>query len=588
MRTAALVSEDGSIDWLCLPRFDSGAVFAKLLGDESHGRWKLAPKDGTVVSRTYRDGSFVLDTEWETPTGTATITEYMPTRGDITDESDLIREVTCTSGEMEIEMDFRIRFNYGESVPWVEQVTIEGRRALQATAGPNAVYLTGPLPTPDDEAHRASFPMKEGDTLRWDLIWALSYTDKPERDNFDKLLEDTLEYWDEWSSTIEAKGPYADYITRSLLVLRALTDHATGGIVAAPTTSLPEEFGGERNWDYRYTWLRDSALTIEALIAHGFKNGAMAWRGWPLRALAGDIHSLRIMYGLGGELHLPEHELEHLPGYENSRPVRIGNGAAEQFQGDVVGEVMVALAKMREAGIDEDERSWNLQKELLEYAAVNLDRPEHGIWEMRGELEEFTHSGAMMWAAFDCGIRAVEEHGFEGNVEKWRKHRDALRKEVEERGWNEEIQSYTQTYGSTEVDASLLQLPQIGFIEYDDPRMLSTVERIEKDLLDEHGFLHRYRTQSGKDGLDGDEYPFIICTFWLAEQYALTGRDDDAKRIMDGVVAVASPLGLLSEEYSTEHGRLAGNYPQAFSHLGLIRAADALAGARPGREYRED
>ena len=314
MRSAALVSEDGSIDWLCLPRFDSEAVFSKLLGDESHGRWKLTPRDGEIISREYREGSFVLDTVWETPTGSATVTEYMPTRGDISDESDLIREVTCTSGEVEIDMDFRIRFNYGESVPFVERVTIEGKEALLAIAGPNAVYLTGPLPEAKGEAHTGSFTVKEGDTVRWDLIWALSYGTQPERDNYDQLLDETLEFWDEWSSNITAKGPYAGNITRSLLVLRALTDHSTGGIVAAPTTSLPEEFGGERNWDYRYTWLRDSALTIEALIAHGFKDGAMAWRKWLLRALAGDIHGLRIMYGLGGERYLPEYELPHLPG----------------------------------------------------------------------------------------------------------------------------------------------------------------------------------------------------------------------------------------------------------------------------------
>lgn len=583
MRTAALVSDDGSIDWLCFPRFDSPAVLAKLLGDESHGRWKLAPKDGTVVTREYRSGTFVLDTHWRTPTGEVTITEYMPTRGQIEDESDLIREVTCTTGTVELEMDLRIRFNYGESVPWVERVDLYGHEALQATAGPNAVYLLGPLPSPEGVSHRGTFTISDGETLRWDLVWALSYASKPTRENFTQMLDDTMEYWREWSSSIEATGPYAKQITRSLLVLRALTDHATGGIVAAPTTSLPEEFGGERNWDYRYTWLRDSALTIEALIAHGFKDGATAWRGWLLRALAGDVHSLRIMYGLGGGRHLPEYELPHLPGYENSRPVRVGNGAAEQFQGDVVGEVMVALEKMRDAGIDDDDRSWGLQKELLEYAADNIDRPEHGIWEMRGELREFTHSRAMMWAAFDAGIRAVEKHGYDGDVDRWRELRAHLRKDVETNGWNEEIQSYTQTYGSTEVDASLLQLPQIGFLAYDDPRMISTVERLEKDLLDDAGFLYRYRTASGKDGLDGAEYPFLICTFWLVEQYAMTGRMEDAERIMEGVVDVASPLGLLSEEYSTEHRRLAGNYPQAFSHLGLIRAADALAGIRPGR-----
>lgn len=581
MRTSALVSQEGSIDWLCFPRFDSPAVFAALLGDESHGSWKLAPVGGTIVSRTYRDGSFVLDTEWQTPTGRVMITEYMPTRGDMGDESDLIREATCLEGEVELSMDFRIRFNYGESIPWVERVDLAGQPALVAVAGPNAVYLTGPLPEPVGHSHQGVFVVRAGETLRWDAIWALSYGPLPHRENYDKLLTDTLEYWHDWSDLIEADGPYAAHVERSLLVLRALTDHATGGIVAAPTTSLPEEFGGSRNWDYRYTWLRDSALTIEALIAHGFTDGAMAWRQWLLRALAGDVHSLRIMYGLGGERHLPEYELDHLPGYEDSAPVRIGNGAAEQFQGDVVGEVMVALDKMRKAGIKEDERSWGLQIALLDYAAAHRDRPEHGIWEMRGELSEFTHSRVMMWAAFDRGIRAVEDYGFDGPVDTWRDHRDSLAAEIEEHGWNGEIGSYTQTYGSTDVDASLLQLPHVGYLDYDDPRMLSTVARIERDLVDPDGFLYRYRTETGKDGLPGGEYPFLICSFWLVEQYALSGRKAEARELMDRLVAAASPLGLLSEEYSPHHRRLAGNYPQAFSHLGLIRAADAVAGRNP-------
>lgn len=581
MRTAALVSDEGSIDWLCFPRFDSPAVFSALLGDESHGTWKLAPVDGKVVTREYRDGSFVLDTEWQTPTGRVLITEYMPAGGKVADESDLIREVVCLEGEVDLAMDFRIRFNYGESIPWVERIDMDGSPAIHAIAGPSAVYLTGPLPQADGESHKGLFTVREGERLRWDLIWSLSYRPAPTREDYDKLLEPTLQYWREWSTRIEADGPYAEYITRSLLVLRALTHHATGGIVAAPTTSLPEDFGGVRNWDYRYTWLRDSALAIEALVAHGFTKGAMAWRLWLLRALAGDVLSLRIMYGLAGERHIPEFVLKHLPGYENSAPVRIGNGAASQFQGDVVGEVMLALEQMRKAGIEEDERSWGLQIALLDYATANLDRLEHGIWEMRGELTEFTHSRAMMWAAFDRGIKAVEEYGFDGPVDDWRACREHLAREIEEKGWNEEMASYTQTYGSTEVDASLLQLPHVGYLAYDDPRMLSTVARIEQDLVDDEGFVKRYRTEAGKDGLEGGEHPFILCTFWLVEQYAMSNRMDDARELMDKVIAVASPLGLLSEEYSTEHGRLAGNYPQAFSHLGLIRAADAVSGRDP-------
>lgn len=323
-------------------------------------------------------------------------------------------------------------------------------------------------------------------------------------------------------------------------------------------------------------WLRDSALTIEALVSHGFTHGAEAWRMWLLRAIAGDPNQMRIMYGLGGERHLPETELTHLKGYENSRPVRIGNGAAQQYQADVVGAVMVALDMAREAGIEETELSWDLQKSMLVFQEAQLDRKDHGIWEMRGQTEFFTHGRAMMWAAFDRGVRAVERHGLDGPVEHWRTLRDQLRAEVMERGWNDDVDSFVQYYGSQEVDASLLQLAQIGFIAHDDPRMVSTVARIEDQLLDQHGFLTRYRTSTGADGLPGQDYPFLICSFWLVEQYARSGRVEDAREMMDNVLAVSTDLGLLSEEYSPEHGRLAGNFPQAFSHLGLIRAADAL------------
>ena len=331
-------------------------------------------------------------------------------------------------------------------------------------------------------------------------------------------------------------------------------------------------------------WLRDSALTIEALVAHGFTDGANKWRAWLLRAIAGDPNKLRIMYGLGGERHLPEFELHHLPGYEGSAPVRIGNGAANQYQADVVGEVMVAMHKLRAAGVEEDEFSWGLQKSMLAFQEANLDRLDHGIWEMRGDLHHFTHGRAMMWAAFDRGVRAVEEHGLDGPVDRWRALRDQLHAEVMDRGWREDLQTFTQAYDNDEVDAALLQLPQVGLLAHDDPRMVATVARIEADLLDDHGFLHRYRTQSGTDGLAGGEYPFLICSFWLVEQYAHSGRLDEARAMMERLLDVRTDLGLLSEEYSPTHARLAGNFPQAFSHLGLIGAADAIemaAGAGP-------
>jgi GH15 family glucan-1,4-alpha-glucosidase len=354
-------------------------------------------------------------------------------------------------------------------------------------------------------------------------------------------------------------------------------------LVAAPTTSLPEEFGGSRNWDYRYTWLRDAALTIEVTIAHGLTRGATLWRDWLLRAVAGDAHNIQIMYGLAGERDLRESELSHLAGYEESRPVRIGNGAAEQYQADVVGEVMLALAALRDAGVRETRYSWGLQKNLLRYCETNLDRKDHGIWEMRGDPHFFTHGRAMLWAAFNEGIRAVEAYGLTGPVERWRAFRERLRVEINEHGFAAMLNTFTQTYDNTEVDASLLQLPDTGFVAYNDPRMLGTVARIEQDLQDETGLVHRYRTAVGLDGLTGEEYPFLLCSFWLVEQYAHSGRVADADTLMHRLRSCATDLGLLSEEYDPVTGRLAGNFPQAFSHLGLIRAADAIAEAQSAR-----
>lgn len=398
--------------------------------------------------------------------------------------------------------------------------------------------------------------------------------------NADNALAEAIESSTAWASELAVHTDHDPMVLRSLLVLRALTHSETGGIVAAATASLPEEFGGSRNWDYRYTWLRDAALTIEVAVVHGLTQGACLWRDWLLRAVAGDADDVRIMYGLAGERDLTELELEHLAGYEGSRPVRIGNGAADQYQADVVGEVMIALGQLRDAGVEEDEYTWGLQKSLLLYCESNIDRKDHGIWEMRGDLHYFTHGRAMMWAAFDQGVRAVEEHGLDGPVERWRELRERMRAEIDERGFDTELNTFTQTYDNTEVDASLLQLPHTGFLAYDDPRMLGTVARIEQELQGELGLVHRYRTGAGLDGLEGDEYPFLICAFWLVEQYASSGRLDDADRLMTTLLGFANDLGLMSEEYDPASGRLAGNFPQAFSHLGLIRAADAIGHAR--------
>ena len=592
LRTGPLVSRDGSIDWLCLPRFDSPAVFSAILGDADDGRWQLRAVDGEVVERRYLPQTFVLETTWQTPTGRARVTDFLPPS---TTQGDLVRRVECLEGQVTIEHDLRLRFDYARATPWTRQVESEGAEpALLALAGPDGILVTGPLlhwldgdTEGEGEGKRAprlvgTFTLDAGEARHWDLTWFPSYQDPPEPPDADQAFAETVEFWTGWAADLEVHTDHSEVVLRSLLVLRALTHLDTGGIVAAPTASLPEDFGGVRNWDYRYVWLRDAAFTIEVAIAHGLTEGATLWRDWLLRAVAGDADDIKIMYGLAGERELTELELDHLAGYENSRPVRVGNGAADQYQADVVGEVMIALHELREAGVAEDEYTWGLQKSLLRYAETNIERKDHGIWEMRGDLHYFTHGRAMMWAAFDRGIRAVEEHGHDGPVERWRELRSRLADEIEEHGYNAELGAYTQTYDNTEVDASLLQLPHTGYLAYDDPRMLGTVARIEQDLVDGHGLLYRYRTEAGMDGLEGEEYPFLMCTFWLVEQYASSGRLEEAERLMAQLVGYSGDLGLLSEQYDPKAGRLAGNFPQAFSHLGLIRAADAImAAARP-------
>ncbi|WP_026196079.1 glycoside hydrolase family 15 protein [Corynebacterium lubricantis] len=585
--SAALVSREGSVDWLCMPRYDSQAVFAKLLGTSDNGHWSISVEGGTVTSWSYRGDSFVLETEWTSETGVALVTDFMPvgTNGSFFQNADLLRRVECLSGEVDVDTAIRMRFDYGHAVPFLRYRDDEERPGFEemlAVAGPDAIYFRGPRLDHDDanKHHFKSFHLREGDCLEWAMLWAESYGEAPAKVDYSNSLEATTKFWEEWIGTSTVAGKYSPWARRSLLVLRALTDSVTGGIVAAPTTSLPEEFGGERNWDYRYVWLRDSALTIEVLVQSGFNDRAGEWRNWLLRAIAGDTSQLRIMYGLRGERHLPEHELPHLSGYENSTPVRMGNGAAEQYQADVVGEVMIALEALRDSGLEENTFSWELQQGLLEFQEENFDTLDHGLWEMRSDPDMFTHGRAMMWAAFDRGVKAVEQHGFAGPVDTWRALRDRLRTEIMELGWNDELQTFTQKYSNTEVDASLLQLAQIGFIDYNDPKMLSTVARIEQELLDDEGFLHRYKTGTGTDGLDGSEYPFIMCSFWLIEQYAKSGRIDEAEAKMDRVLSVGTELGLFAEEYSTQHRRLAGNFPQAFSHLGVVRAAHALVQTR--------
>ncbi|MBU1251146.1 MAG: glycoside hydrolase family 15 protein [Actinobacteria bacterium] len=576
-RSAALVGRTGSIDWLCMPRFDSASLFARILGDETHGHWSLNPVGaGECTSRQYEEDTFILVTRWVTESGEVEVIDSMP-HGD--GAADVARRVVGISGEVVMEEVLRIRFDYADAMPWVRQAGTEEEPELVAIAGPDAVIVRGPHFQSIDHAHRAEFTVRAGETVDTVLTWFPSHkTPYPPLD-LDQQLADTRAWWQRWARACREPGAYDTEVRRSLLVLRALTHETTGGIVAAPTTSLPEDMGGSRNWDYRYVWLRDAALTLEALMLHGYEREAHEWRDWLLRAIAGDPEDVQIMYGLSGERRLDERELPSLPGYRGSSPVRKGNGAYTQFQGDIFGEVMIALEDARDLGVAEDDFSWSLQVALLEHIAQNLDREDNGIWEIRGPHQRFTHSRAMIWAAFDRGIAAVRTHGLRGPVERWELVRAQLGDEIERLGFNAERGHYVQHYATTEVDASLLQLAQIGYVAYDDPRMLGTVAEIERTLLRD-GLPLRYRTESGVDGLEGDEHPFLTCAFWLVEQYARSGRLDDAVVLMDRLVGLANDVGLLSEEYDTVNECHMGNTPQALSHLSLVRAADSIAFAR--------
>jgi GH15 family glucan-1,4-alpha-glucosidase len=596
-RTTALVTREGDIDWLCMPRFDSDAVFTSLLGEDRHGHWSLRIADGEVVSRRYLPGTMVLETQWRSPAGAATVIEFLPidtdreipapdgtvSPGGATGGlSDLVRVVTCTEGEVEVVQELVIRFEYGAAVPWVRRTTDSaGQQVLLAVAGGDAVSLHGPALRATGRAHRGRHRLIAGEGADWVLTWFPSWQAVPPAPDIEAALAATSVAWSSWLGQVRVEDEYAGPVARSLLVLRALTHRRSGGIVAAATTSLPEELGGVRNWDYRYCWLRDAALSLEALLEHGHVDAAVSWREWLLRAIAGDPERLQIMYSITGDRNLPERELDHLPGYEGSVPVRLGNAAADQYQADVVGEVMIALSMMREAGVEESRWSWPLQKALVRFTAARVDRPDQGIWEMRGDPAFFTHGRVMVWATFDRAVRAVTEHGLPAKDEdlvEWTRLRDRVREEVLDKGVGPDG-AFTQTYGSTEVDASLLQIPRTGFLPADDPRMLATVTRIEQDLRTEDGLLLRYRTK-GQDGLTGHEHPFLVCGFWLVEQYAATGRRAEAVQLMETLLDCGNDLHLFSEEYDGTHRRMIGNFPQAFSHLGLVRAVDALAAAR--------
>lgn len=575
-QTCALVAH-GSIDWLCVPRFDSSAVFARLLGEAGNGYWRITPVDGVETGRRYRDGSFVLDTEWAGPTGTATTTDFLAHNADAVapERVSVIRQLRCTSGHVDVEVDLVMRFDYGLVVPWVRRRDDpDGVPVHHAVAGAHSLTLHGPRLTGTDHSHHGRCTLAAGESLTWSLTWQPAHLDPCAAVDPEFEAARVVHDWRSWRESVPCHGPYAGQIADSLAVLRALTSHRTGGLVAAATTSLPEEIGGERNWDYRYTWLRDSAFTIQALASHGHHHVALHWRDWLLRAIAGDPEDLQIMYGLDGTRMLPESTLSHLAGYRGSVPVRIGNGAYTQYQADVVGEVMMALSDLREAGHVDDRFSWRLQINLLEVLERRLDTPDRGIWEVRGEPHRFTHGRVLMWAAFDRGIAGVERHVLPGPVTRWRRIRDDLREQIWAHGVRDG--AFVQHDATDAVDAALLQIPQTGFVAADSGVMRATVARIEADLVDSHGFVRRY-VPDGSDGVSGSEGSFLMCTFWLVEQYARSGRRDEAAALMDRLLALRNDVGLLSEEYDSRSGELLGNYPQAFSHLALIRAAEALS-----------
>ncbi|RCK67961.1 glycoside hydrolase family 15 protein [Desertihabitans brevis] len=578
-RGAALVSRRGSIDWLCLPRYDSPSLLAKVLGDDNHGHWTLAPTDPAArSSRRYSDDSFTLLTRWETADGVVEVSDFMPL-GDAGHH--VVRRIRGLSGTVRMRQEVRFRFDYAGAVPWVRQSPELGDDALLATAGPDMVVLRGShLDAAGDRSHSAEIDVAAGDVVDLVLTHQASHLPMTPPIDVDAAERETAAAWHAWAESVHHDHqPWSAEVRRSLLVLRALTNADTGGIVAAATTSLPEQLGGVRNWDYRYVWLRDAALTIDALLTHGAVDAAAEWRDWLVRAIAGDPEAMQIMYGIAGERRLPEYEITSLPGHRGSAPVRVGNGAYLQRQWDVYGEVSCALHRARESGLAVDAVAWQMQRAMLSYLAEHWDEPDCGLWEIRGEPRMFTHSRVMVWAAFDRGVRACEQFGLDGPVEQWAELRDRIRADVWEHGYDAGARTFRQSYDRPGVDAALLMLPLVDFVAWDDPAMVGTVEAVERELTRD-GMILRYDVGVADDGVAGEESPFLICNFWLVEALASTGRLERATELMQRLVATANDVGLLSEEFEPSTGEQLGNLPQAFSHIGLIRAADAVARAR--------
>lgn len=571
--TAALVGRDGSLDWLCVPRFDSSACFAALLGTPDNGRWLLAPKDaGPATRRGYQDGAPVLVQEWDTPTGKARVMDFMPPRET---NPQVFRRVECVEGTVEFVTELVVRFEYGSQVPWVTQTG----SGIRATAGPDSVLVDSPVELEGESMkHSATFELSGGESREFRLQWEPSWEDGAPTPSCEEALEATLSFWGDWCGRlVERHGEWEDMVQTSLITLKALTFAPTGGIVAAPTTSLPEQIGGERNWDYRYCWVRDAALTIDGLVLAGLREEAEAWLWWLVRAAAGNPDQLQIMYGVAGERRLPELELDWLEGYEGSKPVRVGNAASLQFQLDVYGELVDAAAMARSHGIMSGE-IWSVQRAVLKFVQSHWDEPDQGIWELRGPPQNLVYSRVMAWVALDRGVSAVEEEGLEGPVEEWRQVRDQIREQVLAKGYDSDAGTFTQAYGSKELDASLLLIPLVGFLPIDDTRVVGTIEAVQRELMRD-GFVQRYHNSSGVDGLAGEEGAFLPCSLWLVSCLALLGRVDEARELMTRVAATANDLGLFSEEYDTGRKRMVGNFPQAFTHVAFVNAARNLTEA---------
>ncbi len=575
MLSSALVARDGSIDWLCLPRFDSDACFAALLGDENNGFWRIAPTGEYRVSRRYQDGTTILETTFETAEGAVTLIDFMPLNGD-EEHVNLMRLVRGDRGSVAMRMEFVLRFGYGTVIPWVRRRDF----GLSAVAGPDGVELHTDVPLENENMRTtAEFVVKAGATKSFTLCYHPSYRSRERSIDVSARLAETGAWWREWSGRCHFKGgadhPWHEAVVRSLVTLKGLTYQPTGGIVAAATTSLPEQIGGQRNWDYRYCWIRDATVTLLALLNSGYREEARSWRRWMLRASAGHPQQLQIMYGLAGERRLSEQTLDWLSGYQGSRPVRIGNAAFAQLQLDVYGEILDALHVARTFELDASRDGWEFQKVLLADLATKWMTPDEGIWEVRGGARHFTHSRLMTWVAYDRAVQAVEQFGLSGPVAEWRKMRDTIRDDILANGWNDKRKSFVQSYGSDVLDASLLLVPLVGFLPPDDPRVVATVDAIGRELTQD-GLVLRYRTEHADDGLAGEEGTFLVCSFWMADALAMIGRHDDAGALFERLLSMRNDLGLLAEEYDPVAKRQLGNFPQAFSHVGIVNSANNL------------